>query len=202
VTRGAARTPPGPAAAGPAAPDAPARVLVTGFEPFRRWTVNSSAEAARALAAARPGLAVAVLPVDHDAAPRALAAAVAASRPDILLLTGLADEPRLRLELVARRPAHVAQGPQTLRGLWPWSAALDAVRATGAPARLSDDAGRYVCDTAYWAALAAGCAPLTAFLHVPPPGPDWPTARLAAAVAACLGAAQNAASASKSIASK
>ena len=62
------------------------------------------------------------------------------------------------------------------------------MRETGAPARLSDDPGRYVCETAYWSALAASHAPLTAFLHVPPPGPDWPTARIAAAVAACLDA--------------
>jgi pyroglutamyl-peptidase len=162
--------------------------LLTGFEPFRRWAVNSSGEAARALAAARPWLPAAVLPVDHDAAPAALAAAVAAHRPRVLLLTGLADEPRLRLEILARRPDHVAEGPASLRGLWPWAAALDAMRATGAPARLSEDPGRYVCETVYWSALAAAHAPLTAFLHVPPSGPDWPVGRVAAAVAACLDA--------------
>jgi pyroglutamyl-peptidase len=180
--------------------------LITGFQPFRHWTENSSELAARALAAARPGLAVAILPVDHVAAPQALAAAAAQARPRVLLLTGLADEPRMRLEILARRPAHVADGPAALRGLWPWAAALDAMRATGAPARLSEDPGRYVCETVYWAALNAGHAALTAFLHVPPPGPDWQTARVAAAVAACLdagiAAAQNAASPSRSMASK
>jgi pyroglutamyl-peptidase len=162
--------------------------LLTGFEPFRRWTVNSSGEAARALAAARPRLPTMVLPVDHDAAPAALALAVAAHRPRVLLLTGLADEPRLRLELLARRPDHVGEGPANLRGIWPWAAALDAMRATGSPARLSEDPGRYVCETIYWSALAAAHAPLTAFLHVPPPGPAWPVERVAAAVAACLDA--------------
>lgn len=162
--------------------------LLTGFEPFRSWTVNSSGEAVRALASQRADLSTAVLPVDHDAAPEALARAVAAARPRILLLTGLADEPRLRLEVRARRPAHVATGAAALRGLWPWAAALDAMRATGAPARLSDDPGRYVCETVYWAALAAEHAPVTAFLHVPPPGPAWPTARVAAAMTACLDA--------------
>jgi pyrrolidone-carboxylate peptidase len=64
------------------------------------------------------------------------------------------------------------------------------MRATEAPARLSDDAGRYVCDTAYWSALTLAPRPrAVAFLHVPPLGPDWPTARVAAAVAACLDAA-------------
>ncbi len=165
------------------------RALLTGFGPFRRWTVNSSGEAVRALAAARPDLATAILPVDHEAAPVALARAVAEARADVLLLSGLADEPRLRLERVGRRPAHVGEGPGALHGLWPWAAALDAIRATGAPARLSEDAGRYVCDTAYWSALTLSPRPrAVVFLHVPPPGPDWPTARLAAAVAACLDA--------------
>lgn len=168
---------------------APARALLTGFGPFRHWTANSSEAAARALDGAVAELTVAVLPVDHVDAPAALAAAVA-SRPSVLLLTGLADEPCLRLELRARRPAHLATGPAVLRGLWPWAAALDAMRATGAPARLSDDPGRYVCETVYWSALAAGHAPLTAFLHVPPLGPDWPAVRIAAAVSACLGAAR------------
>lgn len=186
------------------------RALLTGFQPFRCWTENSSGLATQHIAAARPGLAAVVLPVDHDAAPQALAAAVAEARPDVLLLTGLADEPRMRLEILARRPAHLSDGPAALRGLWPWAAALDAMRATGAPARLSDDPGRYVCETVYWAALRAAHAPLTVFLHVPPPGPDWPAARIAAAVAACLdagidagiAAAQNAASPSRSMASK
>lgn len=165
------------------------RALLTGFGPFGRWAVNSSGEAVRALAAARPDLATAVLPVDHEAAPVALAGAVAAARPDVLLLTGLADEPRLRLERLARRPAHVAEGPEILHGLWPWAAALEAIRAAGAPVRLSDDAGRYVCDTSYWSALRLHPRPrAVAFLHVPPPSPEWPVARIAAAVAACLDA--------------
>lgn len=178
------------------------RVLLTGFAPFRHWAVNSSGEAVRALAAARPALATRILPVDHDAASAALDAALAETAPDIALLTGLADEPRLRLELVARRPVHLG-GEGALHGLWPWAAALDAIRATGAPVRLSRDAGRYVCETAYWRTLSASPRPrLAAFLHVPPIGPDWPQARIAAAVAACLDAAQNASSPAKSIASK
>lgn len=183
------------------------RILLTGFAPFQSWTINSSGEAALALAAAQPSLAVRILPVDHEAAGAALASALAEVAPAILLLTGLADEPRLRLELVARRPAHQAAGASALRGVWPWAAALDAIRAADAPARLSQDAGRYVCETVYWRALSAARRPrLVAFLHVPPPGPDWPTARVAAAVGACLDAArnvpQNASSPAKSMASK
>lgn len=172
--------------------------LVTGFAPFGRWSVNSSGEGATALGASRPGLAVETLPVDHDAAPRALLDAVARVRPDVVLLTGLADEPRLRLEIRARRPAAWRDAPgdaaPVLHGLWPWAAALDAMRATGAPARLSNDPGRYVCETTYWAALATGCAPRVAFLHTPPLGAGWDVARIAAAMGACLDAALSATS--------
>ncbi len=167
---------------------APRPLLLTGFEPFRHWRVNSSGEAARALGAA--GAAEArVLPVDHAAAAEALRAAIAETRPAALLLTGLADAPAPRLELVARRPAHLGGGGETRPGLWPWAAARDAMRAAGAPAGLSRDAGRYVCETAYWTALEAEAAPpLVAFLHVPPLSERWPAARVAVAVAACLAA--------------
>ena len=180
--------------------------LLTGFAPFRHWAVNSSGAAAQMLSAARPALAARVLPVDHREADAALDAALGETAPDIALLTGLADEQRLRLELVARRPVHEGgreAGDGALHGLWPWAAALDAIRATGAPTRLSRDAGRYVCETVYWRALSAPRRPrLVAFLHVPPIGPDWPAARIAAAVGACLDAAQNASSPEKSMASK
>jgi pyroglutamyl-peptidase len=168
------------------------KLLLTAFEPFGRWPLNSSREAAATLAAARPSLAVEILPVCHRAAPEALDAALAAHRPDLLLLTGLADEDRPRLEIRARRPETVARGAAALHGLWPWAAALDALRAAGVPGRLSDDPGRYVCETAYWTALdrrSRGLAPtLVAFLHVPPLSEGWPVARVAAAVGAALDA--------------
>jgi pyroglutamyl-peptidase len=170
------------------------RALLTGFEPFRQWRVNSSGEAARLLDG-RDGVTARVLPVDHDTAPTALSVALAETRPDVLLLTGLADDCEPRLELIARRPAHLGGGVETRAGLWPWAAALDALRAAGTPGRLSRDAGRYVCETAYWSALAdAGPAPrLIAFLHVPPVSDRWPVVRVAAAVGACLSAARGAA---------
>lgn len=171
-----------------------AGALATGFGPFSRWTRNSSEAAARALEGA--GCAVRVLPVDHLGAAEALADAFAQTRPRVALLMGLADRPEPTLELVARRPAHVASGPETLAGLWPWAAALDAMRATGCAPGLSRDPGRYVCETTYWSALALRAeaaarvetdAPAcVAFLHLPPISERWPEARLAAAARACL----------------
>lgn len=167
-----------------------AYALVTGFTPFRHWARNPSGEAALALAGER--IAARVLPVDHAAAAAALLGSLAALKPEIVLLTGLADEPRLRLEVCAHRPQHLAEGAAALHGVWPWAAALDAMRATGAPARLSTAAGRYVCETVYWTALAQAPRPaLVAFLHVPPLSDAWPLERIAAAMRACLATARS-----------
>jgi pyroglutamyl-peptidase len=168
------------------------RVLVTAFEPFADWSVNSSREAAALLAAARPQVETLTLPVDHAAAAAEMEAAMRDLRPAALLCAGLAPDPVPRLELRARPPAALgASGPER-RGLWPWAAALDALRAEATPARLSGDAGGYVCETVYWTALgcagAAGGPRRAAFLHLPPVGPAWPAPRLARALGACLDA--------------
>ena len=169
------------------------RALLTGFEPFKQWTVNSSGEAVKALGG-MPGIATRVLPVDHAAAAAALREAIAEVQPSVVLCTGLASEQRPRLELRARRPEGVADGHAVLTGLWPWAAGLAAIRSTGAPVRLSEDAGAYVCETVYWTALDArlrlDTPPLVGFLHVPPVSDDWPVARHATVIAACLSAAE------------
>lgn len=164
-----------------------ARVLLTAFGPFGDWPENSS-ERAAGLLAGTPGVAVRVLPVDHRAAAAGLAAALAETGAQVLLMTGLAAGAAMRLEVRARRPAHLSDGAAERRGVWPWAAALDAMRAAGAPAALSHDAGRYVCETVYWhgAGRLGGQVARAAFLHAPPLSADWPAERIAAAAAACL----------------
>ena len=166
------------------------RILLTGFEPFGGWEVNSSWEGVRHLAGRRRGVESLRLPVNHRGAAEAVAAAIGALAPKIVLLTGLAADPVPRLERVGRAgPLAVSGGPPLRRGRWPWAAARAGVASRGAPLRLSVDAGGYVCDTTYWAALGS-FAPLVAFLHLPPVGPSWPPARAAAVIAAVLAAAQ------------
>jgi pyroglutamyl-peptidase len=167
-----------------------AAILLTGFEPFRHWAVNSSWEAVSHLAARRRGVAAVRLPVDHRQAAEAVRDSVADLRPEILLLTGLADRPVPRLELFGRAgPLSPHGAPVVRRGRWPFTAARAAVSARGLPMRLSGDAGGYVCDTTYWAALSTG-APLVAFLHLPPVGPVWTPARGARVIEAVLSAAR------------
>lgn len=166
------------------------RILLTGFEPFGRWTVNSSWEAVRHLAGRHRGLETACLPVDHVAAAAAVRELVARGEPQVVLLTGLAADPAARLERLGRPgPLASAGGPPVRRGRWPWRLTRARVAARGLPLRLSADAGGYVCDSTYWAALGTP-VPLVAFLHLPPLGPAWTPARAAQAVEAALEAAQ------------
>jgi pyrrolidone-carboxylate peptidase len=166
------------------------RILVTGFEPFGRWSVNSSWEAVRHLAGRHRGVRAECLPVEHFAAAEAIRELVARGAPQVVLLTGLAADPVPRLERLGRPgPLACAGGPPVRRGRWPWRAAHARIAARGLPLRLSADAGGYVCDSTYWAALGTS-APLVAFLHLPPVGPTWTPARSALAIEAALEAAQ------------
>lgn len=161
-------------------------ILLTGFEPFRHWAVNSSWEAVSHLAARRRGLAAARLPVDHRRAAEQLHRLVAGLRPRVLLMTGLADCPVPRLELIGRAgPLSPHGGPVARRGRWPFATALEAARARGLLMRMSGDAGGYVCDTSYWAALGTR-VPMVTFLHLPPLGPVWTARRSARAVETVL----------------
>lgn len=163
-----------------------AAILLTGFEPFRHWDINSSWEAVSLVAQCRRDALAVRLPVDHGRAAAGIRELVAALRPEVLLLTGLTSGPVPRLELCGRAgPLAPHGGPVVRRGRWPFATAHAAVRARGLPIRLSGDAGAYVCDTTYWAALGT-TAPLVGFLHLPPVGPVWTPRRAARVVEAVL----------------
>src|SRR5262249_53181144 len=112
---------------------------------------------------------------------------VARHRPDVLLMFGLAARtPYLRIETRARNavsllapdaggrvlpaPCIRAGGPAALSGRAPFRRLLRAARAARVPARLSCDAGSYLCNYAYWRGREAtsGNRPLVVFVHVPP----------------------------------
>ena len=161
-----------------------ASILLTGFEPFRNWPVNSSWEAVRRFGG--PEIAIARLPVDHEAAAAAILALIAQHRPEALLMTGLAGGAALRLETVARSGVLSGRyGSGLRRGRWPFARAQDLLAARGQPAKLSRNAGAYVCETTYFAALGSR-VPALAFLHVPPLGPIWTAERIARGIATTL----------------
>lgn len=166
-------------------------VLLTGFGPFPGAPFNPTAGLAQQLAARRRPAFADVRRVSHvfqtsyAAVERELPALIKRVRPDVVLLFGVATRTNyLRIELRARnarsslfpdaagdRPGTgiIARGePSTRVGRAPHRALLAAVRAQRLPARLSHTAGRYLCNFAYWHALAAtDAAAVVQFIHVP-----------------------------------
>jgi len=167
------------------------RVLIAGFGPFPGAPFNPSAALAQALARRRrpamAGLACTahVFATAYAAVDRDLEKLFAA-KPDVVLIFGLAARRRhVCIETRARNVVSVvfpdargyrpqtnviaAKEPHSRRGNAPFMRLLAAARAGGVPARLSPDAGRYLCNYAYWRALQFvrdGC-PIVQFVHIP-----------------------------------
>jgi len=167
------------------------RVLLTGFGPFPGAPFNPSAALAAALARRRrPALAgiersTHVFATTYAAVDRDLPK-LFAGRPDIVLVFGLAGRGRhICVETRARNAISVLfpdasgyrprrnviepGGPGALKGGAQFALLLGALRTSGLPARLSRDAGRYLCNYAYWRTLqhTSGGRPLVQFVHIP-----------------------------------
>jgi pyroglutamyl-peptidase len=167
-------------------------VLITGFGRFPGAPFNPSGPLALSLAKRRrPAFAevrraVHIFETSYAAVDLDLPKLIARHKPDIVLMFGLAARtPFLRVEMRARnamsilfpdvrgfRPDRcaIARGKPDARGRAPFARLLGAARATGTRSRLSRDAGRYLCNYAYFRALEASRSgtPLAQFIHIPP----------------------------------
>jgi len=170
------------------------KVVIAGFGPFPGAPSNPSGRLALALARCRrPALAgiemtshvfaTAYAAVDRDLHN------LLAQKPDVILMFGLAARRRhICIETHARnacslifpdvrgtRPKRGAMeaGLRELKGNAPFAQLLHAVRKAALPAalpaRLSRDAGTYLCNYAYWGALrrVRDNYPLVQFVHIP-----------------------------------
>ena len=171
-------------------------ILVAGFGPFPGAARNPSADLARALGRVRrPALAGArihavVLPTVYRAVERELKRLIAGLDPDAILLFGLAGRSdRLRVETRAVNAASRIHpdaarfvpksrtlrknAPRELFVNAPVRRLLAAARGAGVPARLSRDAGRYVCNASLFFCLDTvrqrKRPPLVTFIHIPAP---------------------------------
>jgi pyroglutamyl-peptidase len=171
------------------------KVLLIGFGPFPGAPRNPSADIVRMLgkrrrpALADARIATAVLPTSYAAVREELPKLLRNNDPDAVLFFGLASRARfLRIE---RRAVNAVTGfypdvtrskpegrtfmpglPAELRVRADVTRLTSAARAAGIVARLSRDAGRYICNAALYGALdvARGGRPLlVAFVHIPHP---------------------------------
>lgn len=170
------------------------RILIAGFGPFPGAPSNPSAALVEALARTRrPALrdvtiAFHVFATRYAAIDRDFPALIAAHDPDIVLMFGLAARTKhIRIETRARNlitffpdAARFAPATRTI------AAGADerrlpaflgmrlrrAARGHGLKAEFSRDAGRYVCNYAFWRALettGGNGKRMSAFIHIPDP---------------------------------
>jgi pyroglutamyl-peptidase len=162
------------------------RILLTGFERFGPHKTNPTQSLAERLDGEWFGPARVVsrvVPVSIAKIAEALAAAVEETDPVAVVSLGLAaGETCVRVERVARnglkfpypdndgkRPTgRIERGaPATRAANLPFAPIVKRLLAAGIPARLSDDAGLYLCNAALWhLAGLAGKRPF-GFVHLP-----------------------------------
>ncbi|MGQ9828295.1 MAG: pyroglutamyl-peptidase I family protein [Roseiflexus sp.] len=168
-----------------------ATLLITGFEPFGGFAVNSSQEIVKRLSGnGKPANAITtILPVDAALAPAMITDLLLDLQPDLCLMLGQADGyAALAVEQVAinlcnfRIPDNagvqridepiVRDGPAAYFSTAPVRAVVDTICKAGVPADLSLSAGAYLCNMVYYTALhvCATCRLATRclFIHLPP----------------------------------
>ena len=175
-------------------------ILVTGFEPFGGETVNASWEAAQKLQGWRHGDTVAItrlLPCAYESSVKKLISAIETLRPDALLMAGQAarravvcverfahnldDATAPDNDGALRRALRISRAaPEWLETTASVRTIARAIKEAGIPARVSRDAGGFVCNHLYFGALQylsdKRSAIPAVFLHLPvtpeqaPPG--------------------------------
>jgi pyroglutamyl-peptidase len=166
-------------------------ILLTGFQPYGGRQLNPSAEVVRALdGTGIDGCTVRgmLLPVSFAAANQPLTNAIIEHRPVLVVSMGLwPGEPVIRLERVAvnrasfEMPDNDGQrllddqvepdGPVARAVTLPVGKIIASLRGKGIPARASDTAGTFLCNTALYRALGS-CERLQTdtrcgFVHLP-----------------------------------
>lgn len=153
-----------------------ATLLVTGFGPFPGVSRNPSEALVKRIAAKRiPGVETRILPTEWatcDALPE-----VAGGARKVLMFGVAKGARRIRYERMSRpaaapRPDAAGKGPgraptRTRRTRLDVADLVRAARRKGYPVAPSGNAGAYICNASYGAALARN--PDTLFVHIPEP---------------------------------
>lgn len=164
-------------------------VLLTGFEPFNRESVNPAWETVKALAGwSGDGFVVEVrqLPCVFGLANRVLGEALDELAPSLVIAVGQAGgRADLSIERIAINvddapipdnqarqlvdAAVVAGGPAAYFSTLPIKAIVRGLRAAGLPASVSQSAGTFVCNHVFYGLMhaSAGRGLRAGFIHIP-----------------------------------
>lgn len=160
------------------------RIVVSGFEPFGGRKENRSQTLVKRLVVASPvTIEPVVLPVNFAELPKALAEITKKPVDRWLMLGESSKAQGLRIErravnsIEATQPDNAGQKPTGLQVIpgGPYELVSDMAladhaklaRSLGLDARVSRDAGRFICNAAMYAAIQAVGGDRLVFIHVP-----------------------------------
>jgi pyroglutamyl-peptidase len=165
------------------------RVLLTGFEPFADFEINpSQCIVEHFQRQQRDDVIARILPTEYQASGERIAAAIRDTNPDAVISLGVAQSRRtISLERIAVNVDDTpivdnagklacgeriaVDGPVAYWSTLPLEALQTALEARGIPVSISNHAGAYICNHAFYSARhtleALGRSIPCGFIHVP-----------------------------------
>ena len=160
------------------------KVLLTGFEPFGKATLNPSGEIVKQISG--DNIVTAILPVAYAQSAERLMALIAEHNPDVVISLGQAEgrthvsPERIAINLDDARLADnegvirndvpiVVGGPMAYESTLPIKEIVKAINEAGVPAAVSLSAGAFLCNHVFYVAQDhfKGTKVRSGFVHVP-----------------------------------
>jgi pyroglutamyl-peptidase len=160
------------------------RILLTGFEPFGKATLNPSGEIVKQIS--DDNIITAILPVAYAQSAEKLLSLIAEHNPDVVISLGQAEgrthisPERIAINLDDARLADnegvirndlpiIAGGPVAYESTLPIKDIVKAINDAGVPAAISLSAGAFLCNHVFYVAQDhfKGTRVRSGFVHVP-----------------------------------
>jgi pyroglutamyl-peptidase len=170
------------------------KILLTGFEPFGKATLNPSGEIVKQISG--ENIVTAILPVAYAQSAERLLQLIAEHNPDVVICLGQAEgrtqitPERIAINLDDARLADnqgvmrnempiVLDGPVAYESTLPIKEIVKAINVAGVPAAVSLSAGAFLCNHVFYVAQDhfKGTKVRSGFVHVPlmdEQGPEFP----------------------------
>ena len=160
------------------------KVLLTGFEPFGKASLNPSGEIARRISG--EDIVTAILPVAYNSSANTLLGLIEEHKPDVVIMLGQAEgrteitPERIAINLDDARIADnegvlrtnqeiIENGPVAYKSTLPVVEIVEALKAKEIPAAISLSAGAFLCNHIFYIAQHKfeGTSIRSGFIHVP-----------------------------------